>query len=114
MFQGMFHKRGRPPEQLPIGGSEKPNEEETGQIPVHQSLVPLETPRQLPLPSVGEFEHVVMQQEDIVGNDLSVQPMLSQQSDIISSSKDKRSANNPLQVMSPNHAIPSESGGRHF
>ena len=27
MFQGMFRKRGRPPEQLPIGGYEKPTKE---------------------------------------------------------------------------------------
>ena len=63
MFQGMFRKRGRPPEQLPIGGYEKPNEGENEQILVHQSLRPLETPRQLPLPPVREFDQdVVMQQ----------------------------------------------------
>ena len=42
MFQGMFRKRGRPPEQLPIGGYDRLNDEETGQIPDHQSL---EAPR---------------------------------------------------------------------
>ena len=64
MFQGMFRKRGRPPEQLPIGGYDNQGENETGQIPVHQSLISLEEPRQLPLAPVKEFEHdVVMQQE---------------------------------------------------
>ena len=37
MFQGMFRKRGRPPEPLPIGGYDKPNnEQEETSIPVHQ------------------------------------------------------------------------------
>ena len=49
MFQGMFRKCGRPPEQLPISGYENPetrNQPDFEQIPVHQSLVPLEEPRQ--------------------------------------------------------------------
>ena len=73
MFQGMARKRGRPPEQLPIGGYEKPNEGETEQIPIHQ--------------------------ENAAGNDLSVQLLVPQQSYIISNSQDRRLVYNPLQVM---------------
>ena len=63
-------KRGRPPDPLPIGGYDKPNDEESAQIPVHQLL---EAPRQLPLPSVRELgTDVVMQQEQDMGNDLRV------------------------------------------
>ena len=107
MFQGMFRKRGRPPDPLPIGGYEKPNDNESVQIPVHQLL---EAPRQLPLPSVREFERdVVMQQERDVGNNLSVQPVSSQHVDNMSNSQERRLAFKPLQVMSPNQAIPNES-----
>ena len=54
MFQGMFRKRGRPPDPpLQIGGHDKPSHEERNQIPVHQLR---DAPRQLPLPAVGEFE----------------------------------------------------------
>ena len=61
MFQGMFRKRGRPPDPLPIGGYEQPTNEESTQIPVHQLM---EAPRQLPLPSVRELEQdAIMQQE---------------------------------------------------
>ena len=92
----MFRKRGRPPEQLPIGGYEYANEREDKQTPIHQSLVPLETPRQLPLPSVREFDQdVVMRQEKNAENELSAQPLLSQQNDL-SISQDRRFANNPL------------------
>ena len=106
MFQGMFRKRGRPPEPLPIGGYDQPSEEENVQIPVHQLL---EAMRQLPLPSVRELESdVVMQQEQDVGNNLRVQPFSSQHVDNISNSQERRLAYNPLQVMSPNQAIPIE------
>ena len=99
MCQVMFRQRGRPPEQLPIGGYENQNEQETEQIPVHQPLVPLEEPRQLPLPSVREFEQdVVMQQENDAGNNPYVQPMFEQQSSNIPISQDRRVANNPLQA----------------
>ena len=95
MFTGMFRKRGRPPEQLPIGGYDRSNEEEIGQIPDHQSL---EAPRQLPLPPVREFEQdVVMQQEIDTGNNLSVQPFSTQHVDSISNSQDRRLALNPQQ-----------------
>ena len=50
-------KRGRPPDSLPIGGYDKPNNDESTQIPVHQSL---EAPRQLPLPSIRELESDVV------------------------------------------------------
>ena len=74
MFQGMFRKRGRPPERLPIGGYDKPNDEENQQISDHQLL---DAPRQLPLPLVREFDQdVVMQQEVNTGNSLSVQSFL--------------------------------------
>ena len=53
MFQGMFRKRGRPPDPLPIGGYEQQSNEQNNQIPVHQLM---EAPRQLPLPSVRELE----------------------------------------------------------
>ena len=73
MFQGMFRKRGRPPEPLPIGGYDISSNEESTQIPVHQLL---EAPRQLPWPSVREFEPIA-QQERIEGNNELVQPSLS-------------------------------------
>ena len=62
MFEGMFRKRGRPPEPpLQIGGYDKPSHGETDQIPAHQLR---DAPRQLPLPAVREFEqHLDMQQE---------------------------------------------------
>ena len=62
MFQGMFRKRGRPPEPpLQIGGYDKPRHEESNQIPAHQLR---DAPRQLPLPAVREFEqNATMQQE---------------------------------------------------
>ena len=94
MFQGMFRKRGRPPDPLPIGGYDKPNDDESTQIPVHQLL---EAPRQLPLPSVRELEpDVVMQQERDVGNNLSVQPFSSQYVDNMSNSQERRLTLNPL------------------
>ena len=62
MFQGMFRKRGRPPDPpLPIGGYDKLSHEEDDQIPVHQLR---DAPRQLPLPTVREFEQGIdIQQE---------------------------------------------------
>ena len=98
MLQGMFRKRGRPPEpeQLPIAGYDKPEEREVGQIPVHQSL---EAPRQLPLPSVREFDQdVVMQPDSNADNSLSVPPFSRQQDDDMSNSQDRRLALNPLHV----------------
>ena len=69
---GMFRNRGRPPDPLPIGGYEQPSNEESNQIPVHQLM---ETPRQLPLPSVRELEQdVVMQQESNEVTNAIVEP----------------------------------------
>ena len=81
--QGMFRKRGRPPEQVPIGGhSETRTQSEEEQIPVHQSLVLLEEPRQLPLPPVREFEHdVIMQEGNDAGNFPRAQLDVQQQVD---------------------------------
>ena len=96
MFQGMFRKRGRPPEPLPIGGYD------TSQL--------LEAPRQLPLPSVREFEsNVVVQQQGNEGNHELVQPSLSQPSqhfDNIKSLQERPLVFDPQQVVSPNQAIP--------
>ena len=96
MFQGMFRKCGRPPDPLPIGGYDKPSDEESLQIPVHQLL---ETPRQLPLPSVRELEpNTVLQQERNEGSNLLAQPVLSQSSqhvENIASSRERRLALNP-------------------
>ena len=65
MFQGMFRKRGRPPEPpLQIGGYDKPSQEETNQIPAHQLGDAL---RQLPLPAVRECEQVAIAQQEQPG-----------------------------------------------
>ena len=55
MFQGMFRKRGRPPDPpLQIGGYDNTDQRQVdSQIPGHQLR---DAPRQLPLPSVREFE----------------------------------------------------------
>ena len=82
MFQGMFRKRGRPPEQIPIGGyndSSQPNQQQE-RIPVHQSLVSLEEPRQLPLQPVREFGHdVIVQERNDSGNVPNMQIDVQQQ-----------------------------------
>ena len=77
MFQSMFRNRGRPPDPLPIGGYEQPSNEESNHIPVHQLM---ETPRQLPLPSVRELEQdAIMQQEPNEVSNMFVEPSSSQQ-----------------------------------
>ena len=110
MFQGMFRKRGRPPEPLPIGRYYKSSDEESLPVPVHQLFGSAET---VPLPSVTELEpSMVAQQERNEGNNELVQPSLSQSSqhvDNIESSQERRLAYNPRQVMSPNQAIPIQS-----
>ena len=106
MFQGIFRKRGRPPDLLPIRGYEQPANEESNQILVHQLV---EAPRQLPLPSVRELEQdAIMQQEITEGSNALVEPSSSQpvQQDDTSNPQDRRLALNPEQVMSPNQAIP--------
>ena len=101
MFQGMFRKRGRPPDPLPLGGYDMPSNEEDSQIPVHQLL---EAPRQLPLPSVRELEsNMVVQQERNEGNNELVQPSLSQSSqhvDNIENLQERRLALNPQHASS--------------
>ena len=95
----MFRRRGRPPEQLPIGGYENSDQQEIELIPVPHSLVSPEEPRQLPLPSVREFERdVVMQQENDAGNNPSAQLRLQQQSNDQQIAQDRRLAFNPLQT----------------
>ena len=78
MFQGMFRKRGRPPEPpLQIGGYDEPSHEESRHIPAHQLR---DAPRQLPLPAVREFEpNAVMQQEQPGINNAIVESSLLQQ-----------------------------------
>ena len=78
MFQGMFRKRGRPPEPpLQIGGYDKPSHEESNQIPAHQLR---DAPRQLPLPAVREFEQSAnMQQEQPGFTNAIVESSSSQQ-----------------------------------
>ena len=98
MFQGMFRKRTRPPEPLPIGGYEQVSNEESNQIPVHQLM---EAPRQLPLPSVRELEPEV--------SNVLVEPsssQLLQHDGNMLNPQERRLPLDPRQVMSPNQAIP--------
>ena len=65
MFQGMFRKRGRPPEPpLQIGGYDEPNQDESIQIPGHQLR---DAPRQLPLPAAREFDQVEIAEQEQPG-----------------------------------------------
>ena len=108
MFQGMFRKRGRPPDfPLQIGGYDKPSHEESKQIPVHQLR---EAPRQLPLPAVMEFEQsIVLQQEQPeISTAIVESSSSSQQHDVdMLDSHNRGLSQNPQQVMSPNQAIPN-------
>ena len=82
MFQGMFRKRGRPPEPpLQIGGYDKPSHDESNQIPAHQLR---DAPRQLPLPAVREFEQSAIVQPEQPGfnNAMVESSSLQQQGDI--------------------------------
>ena len=110
MFQGMFRKRGRPPEPpLQIGGYDKPVQEETNQIPAHQLR---DAPRQLPLPAVREYEQDAIAQQEQTGfnNAIVESSSLQQQHDVdMLVSQDRRLTINPLQVMSPNQASPNMS-----
>ena len=103
MFQGMFRKRGRPPDPpLQIGGYDKPGHEERNQIPVHQLR---DAPRQLPLPAVREFEqrHKIYNKNAIVESSSS-----TQQHDVdMLDSHHRRLSHTQGQVMSPNQAIPN-------
>ena len=109
MFQGIFRKRGRPPEPpLQIGGYDKPSHDESSQIPAHQLR---DAPRQLPLPTVREFEqHPVIQQAQQGFSNAIVESSSSQQpqSDVdVLDSYNRRLSINPREVMSPNQAIPN-------
>ena len=83
MFQNPFRKRGRPPEQLQIGGYDdqsQQQQQQQNQIPVHQSLVPLDGSRQLPLQPVREFERdVVMQDRNNEEHNLNVNDQVEMQ-----------------------------------
>ena len=83
MFQGMFRKRGRPPDPpLQIGGYDNLDQrQDDTQIPGHQLR---EAPRQLPLPSVREFEQGTETQPEQSGfNNAIVEPsLLSHQHDV--------------------------------
>ena len=109
MFQGMFRKRGRPPEPpLQIGGYDKPSQEETNQIPAHQLG---DAPRQLPLPAVRECEQdAIAQQEQPLFNNAIVESssLQQRQHDVdMLDPQDRRLTMNPRQVMSPNQTIPN-------
>ena len=110
MLQGMFRKRGRPPEPpLPIGGYDKLSHEETDQIPAHQLR---DAPRQLPLPAVREIapnQSAIMQPEQTGFNNAIVESgLLQSQQDVdMSDSQNRRLPINPRKVMSPNQAIPN-------
>ena len=109
MFQGMFRKRGRPPDPpLQIGGYDNSSQgQENIQIPGHQLR---DAPRQLPLPSVREFEQSpdVQQEQPGFSNAIVESSSLSQQHDVdMLDSYNRRLSQNPQQVMSPNQAIPN-------
>ena len=109
MFQGMFRKRGRPPDPpLQIGGYDKSSHEESNQIPVHQLR---DAPRQLPLPAVREFEQSTDLQQEQPGFSNAIVESSSlpqQQHDVdMLDSYHRRLSQNPRQVMSPNQAIPN-------
>ena len=108
MFQGMFRKRGRPPEPpLQIGGYDKPSHEEIDQIPALQLR---DAPRQLPLPAVREYEPSANVQQEQTEFDIAVveSDVLQPQHDVdVSDSQNRRLSINPRQGMSPNQAIPN-------
>ena len=109
MFQGMFRKRGRPPDPpLQIGGYDNLDQrQDDTQIPGHQLR---EAPRQLPLPSVREFEQGIEAQPEQSGfNNVIVEPSLSShQHDVdMLDPYNRRLSQDPEQVMSPNQAIPN-------
>ena len=110
MFQGMFRKRGRPPEPpLQIGGYDNPSQEESNQIPVHQLR---DAPRQLPLPAVREFEQTAIMEREQLGLSNAIvessSPQQQQQQDVdMLDSQNRRLLNKPREVMSPNQVIPN-------
>ena len=99
MFQGMFRKRGRPPDPpLQIGGYDNSSQgQENIQIPGHQLR---DAPRQLPLPSVREFEQSpdVQQEQPGFSNAIVEFSSLSQQHDVdMLDSHNRRLSQDPQQ-----------------
>ena len=97
MFQGMFRKRGRPPEPpLQIGGYDRPSQENSNQIPAHQLR---DAPIQLPLPAVREFEQsAIVQQEQPGFNNAIVESSSLQQTQhdvVLLDSHNRRLSVNP-------------------
>ena len=101
MFQGMFRKRGRPPDPpLQIGGYDKPTHEESEQIPAHQLR---EAPKQLPLPPVRESEsNAIMQQEQSRFDNVIVQSSSSQQ---LQQDVNMLDSQNRRLMINPQHSI---------
>ena len=119
MFQNPFRKRGRPLEHLQIGGYDNPiqQQQEQNQIPVHQSLVPLNEPRQLPLQPVREFDHdVVMRDRNTAEPKLNIQVETQHLVIDDQSRQDNMLAHNPPQVTNPNQATLRENqrGAKKF
>ena len=111
MFQGMFRKRGRPPEPpLQIGGWDEPIQDESIQIPGHQLR---DAPRQLPLPAVREFDQVEIAEQEQPGfNQAIVESSSVQQQQIdvdMLDSHNRRLIPSPRQVMSPNQVTSNMS-----
>ena len=111
---GMFRNRGRPPDPSPIGGDEQLSNEDSNQIPVHQLM---ETPRQLPLPSVRELEHDVAMQQELneVANAI-VEPSSSQQiqhDDNMLIPQERRLILKPQHVMTQIRQFLQSSGSGH-
>ena len=110
MFQGMFRKRGRPPESpLQIRGYDEPNQNESIQIPGHQ----LRNAPRLPLPAVREVDQIeVAEQEQPEFNQAIVESSSVQQRqidvDMLDSHNQRLIPNNP-QVMSPNQVTSNMS-----
>ena len=97
IFQGMFRKRGRPPEPpLQIGGCDNLDQFR-------------DAPRQLPLPSVRELGQSTGVQQEQPGSSNAIVELnpLSQQHDVdMLDFYNRRLSQDPQQVMSPKQAIP--------
>ena len=102
MFQGMFRKRGRPPDPpLQIGGYDTSGQgQESNQIPGHQLR---DAPRQLPLPSVRDFDQSkdVQQEQPRFNNAIVESSSSSQQHDVdMLDSHHRRLSQNPQHLTS--------------
>ena len=109
MFQGMFRKRGRPPEPpLQVGGYDEPNQNESIQIPGHQLR---NAPRQLPLPAVREFDQVEVAEQSGFNQAIVESSSVQQRQidvDMLDSHNQRLIPTNP-QVMSPNQVTSNMS-----